>query len=147
VKQKITMNHITYIATLEAKVTCSPKHRLTTNGLHSAVFLNITVYIYRCELRSCTVYPLLHRLASNVETTSTSESTAYLKLITPCGFSPRANYTDRATVACLRSNCQLLRIQTCRVVSAEDPLRPYTRFLDRSRYFFFQLAAQLYSRG
>jgi hypothetical protein len=27
------------------------------------------------------------------------------------GLSPRANYTDRATVACRRSDCQLLRIK------------------------------------
>jgi hypothetical protein len=27
------------------------------------------------------------------------------------GLSPRANYTDRATAACLRSDCQLLRIE------------------------------------
>jgi hypothetical protein len=27
------------------------------------------------------------------------------------GLSPRANYTDRATAACRRSDCQLLRIQ------------------------------------
>jgi hypothetical protein len=26
-------------------------------------------------------------------------------------------------------------------------LRPYSRFLDRSRYFFFKVAPQLYSRG
>jgi hypothetical protein len=26
------------------------------------------------------------------------------------GLSPRANYTDRATAACRRSECQLLRI-------------------------------------
>jgi hypothetical protein len=27
------------------------------------------------------------------------------------GLSPRANYTDRATTACRRSDCQLLRIK------------------------------------
>jgi hypothetical protein len=27
------------------------------------------------------------------------------------GLSPRANYTDRATAACWRSDCQLLRIE------------------------------------
>jgi hypothetical protein len=27
------------------------------------------------------------------------------------GLSPRANYTDRATAACQRSDCQLLRIE------------------------------------
>jgi hypothetical protein len=28
------------------------------------------------------------------------------------GLSPRANYTDRATAACWRSDCQLLRIES-----------------------------------
>jgi hypothetical protein len=27
------------------------------------------------------------------------------------GLSPRANYTDRATAACRRSDCQLVRIE------------------------------------
>jgi hypothetical protein len=42
---------------------------------------------------------------------------------------------------------QLLWIDGCRVVSAADPLRPYSRFLDRSRYLFFQAAPQLYLGG
>jgi hypothetical protein len=33
------------------------------------------------------------------------------------------------------------------VVSAADPLRQWSRFLDRSRYFSIQVAPQLYSRG
>ena len=37
------------------------------------------------------------------------------------GLSPRANYTDRAAAAGQRSQCQLLRIEGCHVVSATDP--------------------------
>ena len=37
------------------------------------------------------------------------------------GLSPRANYTDRAAAAGRRSQCQLLRIEGCHVVSATDP--------------------------
>jgi hypothetical protein len=37
------------------------------------------------------------------------------------GLSLRANYIDRATAACRRSYCQLLRIEGCCVVSATDP--------------------------
>jgi hypothetical protein len=40
------------------------------------------------------------------------------------GMSLRANYADRAAAACRRSQCQLLRIEGCRVVRAADPLRP-----------------------
>jgi hypothetical protein len=39
-------------------------------------------------------------------------STPTLKLKTKLhGLSPRANYTDRATAACRRSDCQLLRVE------------------------------------
>jgi hypothetical protein len=35
----------------------------------------------------------------------------------------------------------------CSVVSATDPYGRILGFLDRSHYFFFQVAPQLYSRG
>jgi hypothetical protein len=35
----------------------------------------------------------------------------------------------------------------CRVVSATDPYGRVLDFPDRSRYFFYQVAPQLYSRG
>jgi hypothetical protein len=35
----------------------------------------------------------------------------------------------------------------CHVVSVTDPYGRNLGFLDRSRYFFFQVAPQLYSRG
>jgi hypothetical protein len=60
------------------------------------------------------------------------------------GLSPQANYTDRATAACRRSYCQL---RGCCVVKARDPHGRILGFLDRSRYYFFQVAPQLYSRG
>jgi hypothetical protein len=37
--------------------------------------------------------------------------------------------------------------EECRVVSVTDPYGRILGFLDRSRYFFFQVAPQLYSRG
>jgi hypothetical protein len=62
------------------------------------------------------------------------------------GLSQRANYTGRTAAACRRSYSQLLRIE-----GGTRPerwiLRPYSQFLNRSRYFFFQVAPQLYSRG
>jgi hypothetical protein len=51
------------------------------------------------------------------------------------GLSPRANYTDRATAACRRSDCQLLRIKGYHLVSVTDPYFRILGFLDRSRYF------------
>jgi hypothetical protein len=41
------------------------------------------------------------------------------------GLSPQVDYTNRATTACRRSWCQLLRIDGCRAVRAVDPLQPY----------------------
>jgi hypothetical protein len=38
-------------------------------------------------------------------------------------------------------------VRGCRVVSATDPHGHILGFLDRSRYYFFQVAPQLYSRG
>jgi hypothetical protein len=49
--------------------------------------------------------------------------------------SPRANYTDRKTAACRRSDCQLLQIEGYHVVSVTDPYGRILDFLDRSRYF------------
>jgi hypothetical protein len=51
------------------------------------------------------------------------------------GLSPQANYTYRATIACRRSDCQLLRTEGCHVVSVMDPYGRILGFLDRSRYF------------
>jgi hypothetical protein len=51
------------------------------------------------------------------------------------GLSPRANYTDRVAAACQRSDCQLLRIRGCHVVSVTDPYGRILGFLDRSHYF------------
>jgi hypothetical protein len=44
-------------------------------------------------------------------------------------------------------SANLLWIEGCRAVSAADPYGRILGFLDRSRYFFFQVAPQLYSRG
>jgi hypothetical protein len=49
--------------------------------------------------------------------------------------SPRANYTDRATAACRRNDCQLFADRGCHVVSVTDPYGRSLGFLDRSRYF------------
>jgi hypothetical protein len=58
-----------------------------------------------------------------------------LKLTKLHGLSPRANYTDRATAACQRSDYQLLGREGCHVVSVTDPYGRILGFLDRSSYF------------
>jgi hypothetical protein len=63
------------------------------------------------------------------------------------GFGPRANYTDRATAACWRSQCQLLRIEGVAWPAQRIPTVVNLGFLDRSRYFSIQVAPQLSSRG
>jgi hypothetical protein len=49
------------------------------------------------------------------------------------GLSPRANYTDRATTTCQRSDCQLIADRGCYVVSVTDPYGRILGFLDISR--------------
>jgi hypothetical protein len=42
---------------------------------------------------------------------------------------------------------KFLRIRGCHVVSVTDPYGRILHSLDRSRYFFYQVAPQLYSQG
>jgi hypothetical protein len=60
---------------------------------------------------------------------------------------PQTNYTDRATAACQRSWCQLFADRGCHVVSVTNPYGRILALLDRSRYYCFQVAPQLHSRG
>jgi hypothetical protein len=60
--------------------------------------------------------------------------------------SPRTNYTDRDR----RLSAKLVPTFAdggCHVVSVTDPYGRNLGFLDRSRYFFFQVSPQLYSRS
>jgi hypothetical protein len=51
------------------------------------------------------------------------------------GLSPRANYTNRATAAYRRSDCQPFSDRGCHVISVTDPYGRSLDFLDMSRYF------------
>jgi hypothetical protein len=68
----------------------------------------------------------------------------YLK---PHGLSPPANYTDRATAACRRTDCQLLRIEGATWSAWRIPPAVFSRFSRREPLLFYQVAPQLYSRG
>jgi hypothetical protein len=57
-----------------------------------------------------------------------------------CGLSPWANYTDRATAACRRSDCQLVRIEGATWSAWRIPSAVFLGFLDRSRYFSINAA-------
>jgi hypothetical protein len=64
------------------------------------------------------------------------------------GLSPRTNYTDRATAACRPKLVPTFFADIgSHVVSVTDTYGRILGFLDRSCYFFFQVAPQLYSRG
>jgi hypothetical protein len=47
------------------------------------------------------------------------------------GLSPRANYTDRATAACRRSECQLFADKGFHVVSVTDPYGRILGYIDQ----------------
>jgi hypothetical protein len=59
-----------------------------------------------------------------------------------CGLSPQANYTDRATAA-VGEVVRLLRVEGVTWSAQRIPTAVNLGFLDRSRYFFFQIAPQL----
>jgi hypothetical protein len=63
------------------------------------------------------------------------------------GLSPRANYTDRATAVCQTKLVSNFAARGCHVVSVTNPYGRNLGFIDRNRYFFFQVAPQLYSQG
>jgi hypothetical protein len=74
------------------------------NGTHTRARTNITVTSYG-------YFPPL-RKENRLEHGTIATSNIYLKKTNKLhGLSPRANYTDRATAACRRSDCQLLRIK------------------------------------
>jgi hypothetical protein len=73
------------------------------------------------------------------------QSSTVIKKLKLLGLSPRANYTDRATAACRRSDCQLLRIRVPRG-QRDGSLHQYSRFSRQEPLLFYQVAPQLYSR-
>jgi hypothetical protein len=62
------------------------------------------------------------------------------------GLSPRANYTDWATAACRRSDCQLLRIYGGTWSAWRIPTAVFSVYRQKP-LLFYQVAPQLYSRG
>jgi hypothetical protein len=58
------------------------------------------------------------------------------------GLSPRANYTDRATVACRRSDCQLLRIEGATWLAWRIPTAVFS-VSRQEPLLFYQVAPQL----
>jgi hypothetical protein len=77
-------------------------------------------------------YSLTHSLQrkETVVTLETKKKKTRLR-----GLCPRANYTNRTTAACRRSDGQLFADSGCHVVSVTDPYNRILGFLDRSRYF------------
>jgi hypothetical protein len=63
------------------------------------------------------------------------------------GLSPRAHCTDRATAACRRSDCQLVRIEGATWSAWQIPPAVFSRFSRQEPLLFYQVAPQLYSRG
>jgi hypothetical protein len=63
------------------------------------------------------------------------------------GLSQQANYTDWAYRCLSAKLVPTFSDIGCRVIRATEPQGRILVFLDRSRYYFFQAALQLYSRG
>jgi hypothetical protein len=63
------------------------------------------------------------------------------------GLSLQANYTDPIDRRLSAKLMSTLVDRGCRMVRATNPYAHILGFLDQSRYFFFQVTPQLYSRG
>jgi CBS-domain-containing membrane protein len=63
------------------------------------------------------------------------------------GLSPRANQYRPSTRSLSARLMPTFADRGCHVVGVTEPYGRIIGFLDRSRYFFFQVAPQLYSRG
>jgi hypothetical protein len=63
------------------------------------------------------------------------------------GLSPLANYTDQSSATCRWCKCQVFRIEGAAWSVRRILNGCILGFLDRSRFYFFQLAPQLNSRG
>jgi hypothetical protein len=60
--------------------------------------------------------------------------------------SPQANYTDRATATCRRSDCQLLQIEGATWSALRIPMAIFS-VTRKEPLLFYQVAPQLYSQG
>jgi hypothetical protein len=77
----------------------------------------------------------LHDIAKITAIVALVRSTAASLKTKLYGLSLQANYTDRATAACRRSDCQLFADRRCHVVSVTDPYGRIVGFLNRSPTF------------
>jgi hypothetical protein len=97
------------------------------------------IHTYRYESLKSDILNLCYFLRERDQVLHPYRTTKKTK---PRGLSPWENYI----AACRRVSAKFSN-RECHVVSVTDPYSRILGFLDRSRYFFFQVAPQLYSRG
>jgi hypothetical protein len=123
---------------------CLSEHHSETNNCQQAC--SYTGF-WRVEVNSCSVvfwnnFCLEPCTVLNEENASVSTARFRTEL---SGFSPRANYTDRAIAVCRRSLCQLLRTERCCVGRAVYPYGHKLDFLDpRSRLLYLNTFAIIF---
>jgi hypothetical protein len=98
------------------------------NIIKTKLSLILTFTLY-CGHNSCIEIPIEIKLKKN-----------------SIGLSPRANYTDRTTAACQRSDCQLFCGYRVPRGQLDGSLLPYSPFSRQEPLLFYQVAPQLYSR-
>jgi hypothetical protein len=127
-----------YVATVSLRIKATYDLRIVSDEInYISKLARMSGSVSVCYFQITLMYPLLRSLPSysTVHRNHTTQTALCFCLVGPSprilvlthslrDFSPRANYTDRATATCRRSWCQLLRIEGCRMVSAADPLRP-----------------------
>jgi hypothetical protein len=93
-------------------------------------FLRNPIYIFtklqiidkrNLTLRILELDPLLCNHTTTVTKRRPENPNKWTTLHGPVALNPQTNYTDWATATCRRNQCQLLRIERCRVFSAANP--------------------------
>jgi hypothetical protein len=120
--QRTTRRYIPVYGTLHRKCLTAQKYRRTE---HRGIEVNIKFRTQDSNLGQGIGHPIKKKLR---------------------GFGPLANYADQATAACWRSCANFCGEVVAWSVQWIPPVVTLG-FLDRSRYYFFQVAPQLSSRG
>jgi hypothetical protein len=120
--QSVESQPTSYSSTLKENV--PPKQHLPICGLNSVISKKTGNFI-------ATAYRTSHSIAAKNSVASVRKRTIPTELL-PLVSEVSANF---------------FAVRGCHVVSVTNPYGRILGFLDRSRYYFFQVAPQLYSRG
>jgi hypothetical protein len=113
--------------------------------LHCSCWLNYVMAVFQLHWLCVISYEVRRNALRRISKQLFLQHDMWMKLKTElCALSPRANYIDRHLSATL---VPTFADKGCQMASVTDLYGRILGFPNRNRYFFFQLAPQLYSRG